>query len=77
MRNYVAVVFDDTGKAYEGLHALWQLDDAAKASPRAAVVHRDAFGNFQVDGGTHPPGDRRRRRCRRLVGLLADRACGG
>lgn len=24
MQNYVAVVFDDTSKAYEGRHALWQ-----------------------------------------------------
>ena len=24
MRNYIAVVFDDTSKAYEGLHAIWQ-----------------------------------------------------
>lgn len=27
MRNYVAVVFNDKGKAYEGLHALWEFDD--------------------------------------------------
>src|SRR5712675_1923835 len=56
MRNYVAVVFDDTGKAYEGLHALWQLDDAAEVTVHGtAVVHRDAMGNFQVDTKeTHP-----------------------
>src|SRR5258707_10886952 len=56
MRNYVAVVFDDTGKAYEGLHALWQLDDAAEVTVHGtAVVHRDALGNFQVDTKeTHP-----------------------
>jgi len=39
MRNYVAVAFDDTGKAYEGLHALWQLDDAAEVT-----VHGTARG---------------------------------
>src|SRR5258707_10716472 len=56
MRNYVAVVFDDTGKAYEGLHALWQLDDAAEVTVHGtAVVHRDALGYFQVDTKeTHP-----------------------
>jgi uncharacterized membrane protein len=56
MRNYVAVVFDDTGKAYEGLHALWQLDDAAEVTVHGtAVVHRDALGNFRVDTKeTHP-----------------------
>src|SRR5258707_15743593 len=56
MRNYVAVVFDDTGKAYEGLHALWQLDDAAVITVHGtAVVHRDALGYFQVDTKeTHP-----------------------
>src|ERR1700757_1588273 len=56
MHNYVAVVFDDTSKAYEGLHALWQLDDAAEVTVHGtAVVHRDALGNFQVDAKeTHP-----------------------
>jgi uncharacterized membrane protein len=56
MRNFVAVVFDDTSKAYEGLHAFWQLDDAADITVHGtAVVHRDALGNFQVDTKeTHP-----------------------
>jgi uncharacterized membrane protein len=56
MRNYIAVVFNDTSKAYEGLHALWQLDDAAEVTVHGtAVVHRDAMGNFQVDTKeTHP-----------------------
>ena len=50
MRNYIAVVFNDTGKAYEGLHALWQLDDAGAVTVNgAAVVHRDDWGAFQVD----------------------------
>src|SRR5258705_2754996 len=56
MRNSVAVVFADTGKAYEGRHALGQLDDAAEVTVHGtAVVHRDALGNFQVDTKeTHP-----------------------
>ena len=56
MHNYIAVVFDNTSKAYEGLHALWQLDDAAEVTVHGtAVVHRDAMGYFQVDTKeTHP-----------------------
>src|SRR5260370_38700549 len=56
MRNYVAVVFNDTSKAYEGLHTLWQLDDDAEITVHGtAMVHRDALGNFQVDTKeTHP-----------------------
>src|SRR5208283_4944415 len=50
MRNYIAVVFDDTGKAYEGLHALWQLDHSEDITVHgAAVVHRDNMGEFYVD----------------------------
>jgi hypothetical protein len=30
MRNYVAVVFDDTNKAYEGLHASSGADEDAR-----------------------------------------------
>jgi hypothetical protein len=33
MRNFVAVVFDDTGNAYEGLHALWQLEPWHRRGP--------------------------------------------
>jgi uncharacterized membrane protein len=56
MRNYVAVVFNDASKAYEGLHALWQLDNAGEVTVHGtAVVHRDELGNFQVDTKeTHP-----------------------
>ena len=50
MRNYVAIVFNDSGKAYEGLHALWQLDHEVEITVHgAAVVHRDSLGYFQVD----------------------------
>lgn len=50
MRNYVAVTFNDARKAYEGLHAFWQLDHAEEITVHgAAVVHRDALGEIQVD----------------------------
>ncbi len=56
MRNYIAVVFNDSSKAYEALHALWQLDHEGEATVHgAAVVHRDNLGQFQVDTKeTHP-----------------------
>ena len=56
MRNFITVVFDRKTKAYEGLHALWQLDSAGEITVHGtAVVHRDAFGRFQVDTKeTHP-----------------------
>lgn len=56
MHNYIAVVFDDSHKAYEGLHALWQLDDGADITVHGtAVVHRDSLGQIQVDTKeTHP-----------------------
>src|ERR1700756_5826307 len=56
MRNYIAVVFSDTSKAYEGLHALWQLDDEAAITVHGTtVVHRNDWGEDQVDSkDTHP-----------------------
>jgi|SRR5438094_1168798 len=56
MRNYIAVVFDDTTKAYEGLHALWQLDNEGAVTVHGTtVVHRNDWGGFQVDSkDTHP-----------------------
>jgi uncharacterized membrane protein len=56
MRNYVAVVFNDTAKAYQGLHELWQLDHAGDITVHGAgVVHRDSLGQFEVDTKeTHP-----------------------
>jgi uncharacterized membrane protein len=56
MRNYIAVIFDDTGQAYKGLHALWQLDnDGLITVHGTTVVHRDDLGEFQVDTKeTHP-----------------------
>ena len=50
MHNYIAVIFNDTGKAYEGLHALWQLDGEGDITVHgASVVHRNDWGEFQVD----------------------------
>src|SRR5258708_26897177 len=56
MRNYIAVVFSDTSKAYEGLHALWQMDDEGAITVHGTtVVHRDDWGQYQVDSkDTHP-----------------------
>ena len=46
MRNYVAVVFNDTSKAYEGLHALWQLDDAAVPCTVTSAASSSCPGQF-------------------------------
>jgi len=56
MHNYIAVIFKDTSKAYKGLHALWQLDAEGIVTVHGtAVVHRDEWGEFQVDTKeTHP-----------------------
>src|SRR5271165_3935666 len=56
MRNFVAIVFDDARKAYEGLHALWLLDDGADITVHGTgVIHRDELGYVQVDTKeTHP-----------------------
>jgi uncharacterized membrane protein len=50
MHNYIAVIFNDTGKAYKALHALWQLDGEGEVTVHgASVVHRNDWGDFQVD----------------------------
>ena len=56
MHNYIAVVFDDTQKAYQGLHELWQLDNQGMVTVHGTtVVHRNDWGEFQVDSkDTHP-----------------------
>jgi uncharacterized membrane protein len=56
MHNYIAVVFDDTNKAYEGLRALWRLDAEGEITVHGtAVVHRNYAGEFLVDSKeTHP-----------------------
>jgi uncharacterized membrane protein len=57
MRNFIAVVFDTAGKAYDGQHQLWQLDgEGAITVHGTAVVHRDSVGRLVVDTDqTHPP----------------------
>src|SRR5258705_12934576 len=56
MRNYIAIVFDDTSKAYEGIHGLWQMDDEGAITVHGTtVVHRNDWGEYQVDSkDTHP-----------------------
>jgi len=59
MDNYVAIVVDNDTKAYEGLHALWRLDDAADITVHgAAVVHRDQYGAMDVATKQTDPGAR-------------------
>src|SRR5258705_5961732 len=56
MRNYIAIVFDDTSKAYEGIHGLWQMDDEGAITVHGTTtVHRNNWGEYQVDSkDTHP-----------------------
>ncbi len=50
MHNYIAVIFNDVGKAYKALHALWRLDGEGDITVHGAtVVHRNDWGQFQVD----------------------------
>jgi len=49
MDNYIAVVFPNDAKAYEGLHRLWSLDAKGDVTVHAtAVIHRDEFGKIDV-----------------------------
>jgi uncharacterized membrane protein len=56
MRNFIAAVFDDSRKAYEGLHGLWELDGSGDITVHGTgVIHRDELGLIQVDTKeTHP-----------------------
>ena len=57
MRNFIAVVFDSSTKAYDGLHQLWKMDrDAEITVHGTAVVHRDSLGQFVVDTKETYPG---------------------
>ena len=57
MDNYVAVVFDSDDEAFEGLHALWNLDDSSEITVHgAAVIHRDAYGHIDVATKQTNPG---------------------
>lgn len=57
MDNYVAIVFDNDTKAYECLHALWNLDDSGDITVHgAAVIHRDSYGYVDVATKDTDPG---------------------
>ncbi len=57
MDNYVAIVFDNDTKAYDGLHALWNLDGEGDITMHgAAVVHRDGNGLTDVATKDTDPG---------------------
>lgn len=59
MDNYVAIVVDNDTKAYNGLHALWQLDNVGDITVHgAAVVHRDQYGAMDVATKQTDPGAR-------------------
>lgn len=59
MDNYVAIVFDTDEKAFEGLHALWNLDATGDITVHgAAVIHRDRFGHVDVATKDTDPGVR-------------------
>jgi len=57
MRNFVSVVFDTAGKAYDAQHELWELDGKGDITLHGtAVVHRDSLGYLVVDTDqTDPP----------------------
>lgn len=49
MSNYVALVFKTDAKAHDALRMLWDMDEAGELTAHgAAVVRRDANGNFNV-----------------------------
>ncbi|HYZ17201.1 MAG TPA: hypothetical protein VE591_12395 [Candidatus Acidoferrum sp.] len=54
---YIAVVFPDAGRASDGLHALWNLDDTGDITVHGAVlVTRDKLGEIVVEQkDTFPP----------------------
>jgi uncharacterized membrane protein len=59
MDNYVALVFDNDSKAFEGLHALWTLDAKGDVTVHgAAVLHRDPNGYIEVATKQTEPGVR-------------------
>jgi uncharacterized membrane protein len=59
MDNYVAIVFNSDEKAFDGLHALWRLDDSGDITVHgAAVIHRDQFGHVDVATKDTDPGVR-------------------
>lgn len=59
MDNYVAVTFNSDSEAFDGLHALWNLDTAGEITVHgAAVIHRDHLGYIQVATKHTDPGVR-------------------
>lgn len=59
MDNYVAIVADNDTKAYDGLHALWELDNIGDITVHGAVVlHRDEGGSMDVATKQTDPGSR-------------------
>ncbi|HME82495.1 MAG TPA: hypothetical protein VKF82_10490 [Candidatus Eremiobacteraceae bacterium] len=49
MDNYIAIVFPNDAKAYDGLHQLWGLDGKGDVTVHAAaVIRRDEFGKIDV-----------------------------
>jgi uncharacterized membrane protein len=59
MDNYVAIVFKSDEKAFEGLHALWKLDERGDITVHgAAVIHRDQYGHIDVATKDTDPGVR-------------------
>jgi hypothetical protein len=59
MDNYVAIVFNSDAKAFEGLHAIWNLDSHGDITVHgAAVIHRDRFGHVDVATKETDPGVR-------------------
>jgi uncharacterized membrane protein len=50
MHNFVTIIFDNTTKAYAGLHELWRLDTSGDVTVHGTtVVHRNRWGQFEVD----------------------------
>lgn len=57
MRNYIAIVFKNEDKAYQGLRALWRLDAEAEITVHGATVaHRDWLGHFHIEQAETYPG---------------------
>lgn len=49
MDTYVAIVFENDAKAFDGLHALWDLDARGDLTVQGAVVvSRDKWGHIDV-----------------------------
>ena len=57
MRNFIAVIFDASSAAYDGLRELWKMDREAEITVHGtAVVHRDSLGQLIVDTKETYPG---------------------